>query len=301
MTAIAAPAGPLRTAGAPLARGRVRVGLGAFRSLRRSRSAMVGLTLVSGLVLLTLFGPRLAPYDPTALSPAALEGPSGAHWFGTDEFGRDILSRVFYGARLAFKLGTISVGVALTFGTAVGIVSGYYGGWWDAIIQRVMEWLHSFPELLFILAVVAMFGPSLNTIIAALGVFAIPSYVRVVRSVVLSARQSAYVEAARTIGASDARIMRLHLLPNVFAPALVLSTLRFGGALLAGSGLSFIGLGAQPPTPEWGAIMATGREYLLSAWWITFFPGVLIALSVLGLNLLGDGLRDLLDPTLRGR
>lgn len=257
--------------------------------------------LVSLLIVLTIFGPRLAPYNPIALSPAILQGPSPAHWFGTDEFGRDILSRVFYGARLAFRLGVLSVGVALVGGTIVGLCTAFYGGWLDTIIQRVLEWLLAFPELLFILAVVAMFGPSLDTIIVALGIFALPGYVRVVRSVVLSARQMAYVEAARAIGASDLRIMRVHLLPNVFAPALVLSTLRFGGALLAGSALSFIGLGAQPPTPEWGAIMATGREYLLDAWWITCFPGLLIALSVLGLNLLGDGLRDLLDPTLRGR
>jgi ABC-type dipeptide/oligopeptide/nickel transport system permease subunit len=253
------------------------------------------------LVLMTVFGPMAAPYDPTALSAVRLEGPAPGHLFGTDEFGRDILSRVFFGARLAFRLGLLSVGVALIAGGLLGLVSAYYGGWFDTLVQRVMEWLLAFPELLFVLAVVAMLGPSLDTVIVALGVFAVPGYVRVVRSVVLSAREAAYVEAARALGASDRRIMLVHLLPNVFAPALVLSTLRFGTALLAGSGLSFIGLGAQPPTPEWGAIMASGREYLLDAWWITLFPGLLIALSVLGVNLLGDGLRDRLDPSLRGR
>jgi peptide/nickel transport system permease protein len=261
----------------------------------------VGLALVALFTVLTVFGPVLAPYDPTALSSALLQPPNGTHLFGTDEFGRDILSRVFFGARLAFRLGLLSVGVALAGGGALGLVSAYYGGWFDVLLQRVMEWLLAFPELLFVLAIVAMLGPGLDTVILGLGIFAVPGYVRVVRSVVLSARESAYVEAARSLGASDRRIMLVHLLPNVYAPALVLSTLRFGSALLAGSGLSFIGLGAQPPTPEWGAIMASGREYLLDAWWITLFPGVLIAASVLGVNLLGDGLRDRLDPTLRGR
>jgi peptide/nickel transport system permease protein len=260
----------------------------------------VGVALVALFGVMTLFGPLLAPYDPTSLSAALLQAPSTAHWFGTDEFGRDVLSRVFFGARLAFRLGLLSVGVALIAGGLLGLVSAYYGGWVDALLQRVMEWLLAFPELLFVLAVVAMLGPSLDTVIVALGIFAVPSYARVVRSVVLSARESAYVEAARSVGASDRRIMLVHLLPNAYAPAVVLSTLRFGTALLAGSGLSFIGLGAQPPTPEWGAIMASGREYLLDAWWITFFPGVLIAVSVLGVNLLGDGLRDRFDPTLRG-
>ena len=259
----------------------------------------VGIALVTLFALLTLFGPLLAPYDPTELSSALLQPPSGAHLFGTDEFGRDVLSRVFFGARLAFRLGLLSVGVALVFGGMLGLMSGYYGGWFDTLLQRLMEWLLAFPELLFVIGLVAMFGPSLDTVILGLGIFAIPGYVRVVRSVVFSAREEAYVEAARSLGASDRRIMLVHLLPNVYAPAVVLSTLRVGSALLAGSALSFIGLGAQPPTPEWGAIMATGREYLLDAWWITFFPGVLIALSVLGVNLLGDGLRDRLDPALR--
>jgi ABC-type dipeptide/oligopeptide/nickel transport system permease subunit len=261
----------------------------------------IGVALVGLFAAMTAFGPLVAPYDPTSLSAALLQGPSPTHVFGTDEFGRDVLSRVLVGARLAFRLGLVSVVVALGIGGLLGLVSAYYGGWLDTLLQRVMEWLLAFPELLFVLAVVAMLGPSLDAVIFALGVFAIPGYVRVVRSVVLSAREAAYVEAARALGASDRRIMLVHLLPNVYAPALVLSTLRFGAALLAGSGLSFIGLGAQPPTPEWGAIMATGREYLLDAWWITFFPGVLIALSVLGVNLLGDGLRDRLDPALRGR
>jgi len=260
---------------------------------------MIGLVLVAMLILLALFGPLLAPYDPVVLSPARLQLPSIAHWFGTDEFGRDILSRVLHGAWLDLRLSFLSVLGPLVLGTVVGVLSGYYGGWPDTLTQRGMEWLLGFPELLFVLAVVSIFGASLDTVIVALGVFGIPSYVRVVRSVMLSARQAIYVEAARAVGASDRRIMLVHLLPNVLAPAIVLSTLRFGGALLAGSGLSFIGLGAQPPTPEWGAVMASGREYLLDAWWISFFPGVLIALSVLGVNLLGDGLRDLLDPTLR--
>jgi peptide/nickel transport system permease protein len=206
---------------------------------------------------------------------------------------------VVWGSRLAVRLGTLSVLVAASGGIALGLVAGYYRGWVDNVISRLLEIVLAFPGELFAIAIIAVLGPSLDNLIVAFGLFGWPGYARVVRGSVLSARQREYVEAARAIGARASRIMTRHVLPNVVAPIIILSATRFGGALLAGSGLSFIGLGVPIPQPEWGAIMATGRDYIGSAWWITLFPGVLISLAVLGVNLVGDGLRDALDPRLR--
>ena len=261
---------------------------------------MVGLVLFGGLLLMAAFAPLLERYDPIAISVSErLRAPSDAHLFGTDDFGRDIFSRVIDGSRLAVKLGVLSVAVAASGGVALGLLAGYYRGWVDTLISRVLEIMLAFPDLLFAIAIVAILGPGLENLIIALGLFGWPGYARIVRGSVLSAARREYVEAARTIGASATRIMVRHILPNVVAPVIILSATRFGGALLAGSGLSFIGLGVPIPQPEWGAIMATGRDYLATAWWITVFPGMLIMLAVLGVNLLGDGLRDVLDPRLR--
>jgi len=262
--------------------------------------AVVGLVLFGGLLLMAAFAPLLERYDPIAISVSErLRAPSDAHLFGTDDFGRDIFSRVIDGSRLAVKLGVLSVAVAASGGVALGLLAGYYRGWVDTLISRVLEIMLAFPDLLFAIAIVAILGPGLENLIIALGLFGWPGYARIVRGSVLSAARREYVEAARTIGASATRIMVRHILPNVVAPVIILSATRFGGALLAGSGLSFIGLGVPIPQPEWGAIMATGRDYLATAWWITVFPGMLIMLAVLGVNLLGDGLRDVLDPRLR--
>jgi len=261
---------------------------------------VVGLVLFGGLLLMAAFAPLLERYDPIAISVSErLRAPSDAHLFGTDDFGRDIFSRVIDGSRLAVKLGVLSVAVAASGGVALGLLAGYYRGWVDTLISRVLEIMLAFPDLLFAIAIVAILGPGLENLIIALGLFGWPGYARIVRGSVLSAARREYVEAARTIGASATRIMVRHILPNVVAPVIILSATRFGGALLAGSGLSFIGLGVPIPQPEWGAIMATGRDYLATAWWITVFPGMLIMLAVLGVNLLGDGLRDVLDPRLR--
>ncbi len=271
-----------------------------FHHLRRSPPALIGSALSLALLLMAIAAPLIAPYDPIQMQLGdRLQPPSLAHWFGTDDFGRDIFSRIVWGSQLAVRLGFLSVIIAASGGVSLGLIAGYYGGWIDNLISRLLEIILAFPGILFAIAVIAILGPGLDNLIIALGLFGWPGYARIVRGSVLSARQREYVEAARAIGARASRVMIRHVLPNVIAPVIILSATRFGGALLAGSGLSFIGLGVPIPQPEWGAIMATGRDYMGTAWWITVFPGLLIALAVLGVNLLGDGLRDVLDPRLR--
>jgi peptide/nickel transport system permease protein len=266
----------------------------------RSPQMVIGFALFCAVLLMALFAPLIAGQDPIAINVRErLQAPSGAHLFGTDDFGRDVFSRVVWGSRLAVRLGALSVVVSLAGGIVLGLIAGYYGGWVDQLISRIFDLIFAFPSLLFAIAIVAILGPSLDNLIVGLGLFGWAGYGRLIRGSVLSARQREYVEAARAIGARARRIMTRHILPNVMAPVIILSATRFGAALLAGSGLSFIGLGVPIPQPEWGAIMATGREYLGTAWWITLFPGGLIAVAVLGVNLLGDGLRDVLDPRLR--
>ncbi|TMB80887.1 MAG: ABC transporter permease [Chloroflexi bacterium] len=267
---------------------------------RGSPPMVIGFALFCGVLLMAAFAPLIAPYDPVAINVRErLAAPSLGHLFGTDDFGRDVFSRVVWGSQLAVRLGALSVVVALAGGIVLGLVAGYYGGWVDQLVSRLFDLIFAFPSLLFAIAIVAILGPSLDNLVVGLGLFGCAGYGRLIRGSVLSARQREYVEAARAIGARASRIMLRHILPNVIAPVIILSATRFGGALLAGSGLSFVGLGVPIPQPEWGAIMATGREYLATAWWITLFPGALIAVAVLGVNLLGDGLRDVLDPRLR--
>src|SRR6266851_3044186 len=267
---------------------------------RRSPQMVLGLALFGGVLLMALFAPLIASQDPIVINVRErLLPPSAAHLFGTDDFGRDIFSRVVWGSRLAVRLGTLSVLVSLSGGIVLGLLAGYYGGWVDQLISRAFDLIFAFPSLLFTIAIIAILGPSLDNLIVGLGLFGWAGYGRLIRGSVLSARQREYVESARAIGARASRIMARHILPNVIAPVIILSATRFGGALLAGSGLSFIGLGVPIPEPEWGAIMATGRDYINSAWWIMLCPGGLIAVAVLGVNLLGDGLRDVLDPRLR--
>lgn len=270
-----------------------------WKRFRSHPLCIIGSVLVLLLFLLAAFGQWLAPNDPILVNTAdRFTAPGSTYWFGTDEFGRDIFSRILHGARIAVQIGMISVVVAFFGGIVLGLISGYYGGWVDTVLSRILEIWLSFPDILFAIAVVAILGPSLNNVILALGFLSIPAYARIVRGSVLGARQEIYVEAARSVGASNSRIMARHILPNVVAPLIILSSLRFGGALLTGAGLSFIGLGAQPPTPEWGAILSGGRTYMYQAPWITVFPGMAIAIFVLGVNMLGDGLRDVLDPRL---
>ena len=267
------------------------------RRLVANRASMAGAFIIGFMVLMAILAPVIAPQDPIAMTLAEqFQPPNGAHLLGTDDFGRDILSRVIYGARLSLKVGLISVFIGLASGAFIGLVSGYFGGWLDVVIQRLMDIMLAFPELVLALAIMAILGPSLRNAMIAIGISAIPVYTRVTRGQVLSLREKEYVEAARAAGAGHMRLIFRHILPNTLSPLIVIATLGIAGAILAGSGLSFIGLGAQPPTPEWGAMLSSGREYLRREWWIATFPGIAIALTVLGFNLLGDGLRDAFDP-----
>jgi peptide/nickel transport system permease protein len=267
------------------------------RRMVANRFAMVGLFLILFMFFMAIFAPLLAPQDPISMTlENQFQAPSRQHWMGTDDFGRDILSRVIYGARLSLKVGLISVSISLIVGGFIGLISGYFGRWPDMVIQRIMDVMLAFPDLILALAIMAILGPSLRNAMIAIGIASIPVYTRVTRGQVLSLREKEYVEAARACGAGHSRLIFRHILPNTMSPLIVIATLGIAGAILAGAGLSFIGLGAQPPTPEWGAMLSSGREYLREEWWIATFPGIAIALTVLGFNLLGDGLRDAFDP-----
>ncbi|MCS6883131.1 MAG: ABC transporter permease [Oscillochloridaceae bacterium] len=264
-------------------------------------NVVVGAVLVGMLTLAAVLAPLLAPYPPDQIQPALrLRPPSFEHPFGTDAFGRDLYSRVLYGARIALRVSLLSVVLAAAPGIWLGLLAGYHGRWSDQILSRVMEIWLAFPGLLLAIVLMARLGPSLDTTVIALGVIGLPSFYRLARSGTMSARQALYVEAARALGIGHTRILWRHILPNLASPLIVLITLRMGTMLLAAGGLSFIGLGAQPPTPEWGALLASGRDHLDTAWWLAFFPGLAFTLSVTGFNLLGDGLRDLLAPETQG-
>lgn len=268
-----------------------------WKRLRRQRLALVGGGVLILLVFVALLAPLLAPQDPLAQDLyGRLQAPSLEHPFGTDDFGRDILSRIIYGARISLRIGLVAITAALAVGTVLGLLAGYWGGAIDTLIMRIMDLLLAFPSILLAIAVVAVTGPGIDNAIMAVSVVLIPQFARLVRSSVLSVREMAYVEAARALGAGQARILLISVLPNCMAPIIVQTTLSLGTAILDAAGLSFLGLGAQPPTPEWGAMLAGGRELLLEAPWVMTFPGLAIFAVVLALNLFGDGLRDALDP-----
>jgi peptide/nickel transport system permease protein len=272
----------------------------AFRRLLRNRGSVAGLIILALLAFMAITAPLVAPYDPNAIAPAAnLKPPDGFHLFGTDQFGRDILSRIIFGARLSFEVGFIAVGLSMIGGILLGLTAGFYGGKTDAVISVLIDIMLAFPGILLALAIIAILGPSLFNLMIAVGISGIPAYTRLVRGASLSAKQQAYVEAARVCGARNTAIMFRHIFPNVLAPVIVLASLGIGGAILVGASLSFLGLGAKPPTPEWGAMLSAGRNYLSIAWWITLFPGLAIMVTVLSINMVGDGLRDALDPRLK--
>ena len=302
MTAEASEAGKAPATGVRL-RSRVQTeGLwrGVFRRLLRNRGALIGLALLALMLLVALAADFAAPYEPNTIAPGSeLQAPSGTHLFGTDQFGRDILSRIMHGTRLSFQVGFIAVGIATVCGVTLGLVSGYYGRWVDALAMMWIDIMLAFPGILLALAIGAVLGPSLLNLMIAVGISAVPSYTRLVRGAAPATKQQQYIEAARVVGVGDTAIMFKHILPNVLAPVIVLATLGIGGAILVGASLSFLGLGAKPPTPEWGAMLSTGRNYLTLAPWITLFPGLAIMLTVLSINMLGDGLRDALDPRLK--
>lgn len=269
--------------------------------MTRRPSSTVGLVLVALIVLAVLFAPLIAPYGPdTPNYNAILQGPSHLHWFGTDNLGRDIFSRILYGGRDTLGVALLGVLLASGGGTVLGILAGYFGGWLDAALMRLVDVWLSFPVILLVLSIIAILGPGLVTVVLALGLAAIPTYARVVRGNVIAMRDREFVIAARLSGSGHLRVMADHILPSVAGVLVVYVTLGLGGFVIAVSGLDFLGLGAQPPAPEWGAMLSAGNDYLRTAWWMSVFPGIAIFLSVLGINLVGSGLRDVLDPrTLR--
>jgi peptide/nickel transport system permease protein len=277
--------------------------LAAFPELRRSlrhKGAVGGSALLLAMVVAAGLAPRLAPYDPiTQDQRASLQSPGPSHLFGTDVFGRDILSRVIWGGRESLRVGFLAVAVGGIVGTLLGLLAGYYEGWTGTIILRLTDLLLALPGILLALTIVAATGPSLENVIVAVGISSMPAYIRVVNGSVLDVKTRTFMEAARASGAMDRRVIARHVVPNILAPVIVLSTLGLGNALLIAATLSFLGLGAQPPSPEWGAMLSQGREFIFGYWWIATFPGIAILLAVIGANLLGEGMRDLLDPRLR--
>ncbi len=274
--------------------------------LRKNKIALSGLIIIAIFTFMAIFSPVIAPHDPLAQSlydklkpPVWAEKGQWKYPLGTDDFGRDLLSRIIYGSRISMMVGVVAVAISLFFGTLAGAIAGFYGGKIDNIIMRLMDLLLAFPAILLAIVIVAFLGPNLRNAMIAIGVVSIPRYARIVRGSVLEEYSKDYVQAARALGASDARLIFIHILPNCLAPLIVQTTLGFASAILEAAALSFLGLGAQPPTPEWGAMLANGRALILRAWWAVTFPGVMILLAVLGFNLLGDGLRDALDPRLR--
>ncbi|KYD08679.1 nickel transporter permease [Saccharococcus caldoxylosilyticus] len=271
-----------------------------WRRFRKNKIALIGLGIVVFFILLAIFAPLLAPYDFKEPNLAErLQPPSSKHLFGTDDFGRDILSRVLYGARISLWVGFFSVLGSVIVGSLLGIIAGYYGRWIDGIISRLFDIMLAFPSILLAIGIVAVLGPSLQNALIAIAVINIPNFGRLIRSRVLSIKQEEYIMAAKAIGMSDTRILFHHILPNSMAPIIVQGTLAIATAIIEAAALGFLGLGAQPPNPEWGKMLADSKDFLTQAPWTMIFPGLAIMLTVLGFNLMGDGLRDALDPRMK--
>ena len=268
--------------------------------LCRSPGAIFGLIVVAIIVIVAVFAPAIAHQDPLAQNLSAQTiAPDSAHWFGTDKLGRDVFSRILYGARISLSIGFVAVGIAISFGTLLGVLGGFFGGWLDDAIGAVSDLMLAFPSIILAIGITTVLGPSVNHLMIAIGIVYIPQYARLARSSVLAVKDIEYVEAARAVGARTPRILIRHVMPNILAPLIVQATLGIATATLEAAGLSYLGLGARPPVPEWGAMLNDARDYWLAAPWALIFPGVAITALVLGFNLLGDGLRDALDPTQR--
>lgn len=268
-----------------------------LRVFMRNRAAILGAFVVLLLIVIAVMAPVLAPYDPEDQNlREAYRTPTPAHLFGTDEFGRDMLSRLIYGARITISYGVLGVVLAALVGIPIGLVGGYFGGWIDTILARATDILLAFPSILLALAVVAALGPELINVSIAISIYSMPTYIRLIRSATLKTKEEDYILAARESGAGHTRIIAFHILPNSITPGIVQATLNIAAAILILSSLGYLGLGAQPPTPEWGLMLSEGRSYIRSAPHLLYFPGLTIVLAVLGFNLLGDGLRDALDP-----
>ncbi|MFD1736981.1 nickel transporter permease [Bacillus salitolerans] len=271
-----------------------------YKQMKKNKMAMVGGYIILFYILVALFGPLFAPHDPLEIDLLnKLQPPSIEHWMGTDDKGRDVLSRVIYGSQLSLTVGVVSVLIGAFFGIMLGLISGYYGKWIDTVIMRIIDILLAFPGLLLALAIVSALGPSLINVMLAVGIFSIPTFARIVRGSTLATKKLEYIDAIRALGASDAKIIFVHILPNILSPIIVQGTLRLATAILTAAGLSFLGMGAQPPSPEWGAMLSSGRNFLWNAPHMATFPGLAIAIIVMGLNLFGDGLRDALDPRMK--
>ena len=274
----------------------------AVRAFSKNRTAVAGLIVIVALYLLALVTPLVAPHDPNMqydLQTTRLVGMSAAHPLGTDQFARDVLSRLLYGARISLTIGFVAVGISVTIGTLLGAVAGFFGGIVDGAIMRFVDMVISFPRLILLITIIAIFEPSIFLIIVVLGLTLWPGTARIVRGEVLSLREREFVQAAEALGYPKRRIIMRHLIPNALAPVIVAATLGIGNTIVLEAGLSFLGLGVQPPTPSWGTMVAAGRNNLLGAWWLSTFPGLAIVFTVLSFNLVGDGLRDAMDPRLR--
>ncbi len=269
----------------------------AMARFAHNRIAIAALVLLGTLILVSVAANWIAPYDPIKRNIAIrLSPPTSEHLLGTDALGRDNLSRIIYGGRVSLWVGLASVSLSLLLGVPLGLMAGYIGGFLDGAIMRVMDLILAFPGIIFAIWLVSMIGPGINQVILANALFSLPEYSRVIRGSVLTLKDSDYVSAARAMGGNNLQIMWRHIFPNVLAPIIIISSLSVSGAILAGASLSFLGLGAQPPTPEWGAMLSDGRPYLRTAWWLALFPGFMLTLVVLATNIAGDGLRDALDP-----
>ncbi|RNA70489.1 ABC transporter permease [Alteribacter keqinensis] len=272
----------------------------AYWQLRKNKLAIVGLCIVFFFIFMAIFAPLLTSHSISGMNAAdRLQGPSAAHWFGTDYSGRDIFARIVFGARISLLVGFFAVTGAMIFGSLLGIIAGFYGKWVDMIISRIFDIMLAFPSILLAIAIVSMLGPSLQNALIAIAIINIPIFGRLVRSKVISIRQEEYILAAKAQGMKSTRILFHHVLPNSTAPIIVQATLGFGTAILEAAALGFLGLGAQPPTPEWGRMLSDSRQYIQSAPWTVLFPGFSIMLVVLGFNMIGDGLRDALDPKMK--
>lgn len=274
----------------------------ALRAFRRKRGAIVALVFLLAITLSAVFANALTPYDPIQRdAKVRLQSPSVLHLMGTDALGRDVLARLLYGGRISLQVGFFSVFVSVLIGVPLGLVAGYAGGQADLWIMRLVDLILAFPSLLLAIWMVSILGANMTNVITAIAIGAIPTYARITRSIALSTRELDYVVAARSIGASPLHILTTHMFPSVIGALIVLTSLSISGAIIAGASLSFLGLGVRPPTPEWGAMLADGRGYLRNAWWMSVFPGMMITLVVLAANVLGDGIRDALDPRIQTR
>jgi peptide/nickel transport system permease protein len=268
--------------------------------LSRNPGSIAGAIILTALIVAVILAPFITQYNPIEITPKErLKPPSTVHWMGTDSFGRDIFTRVLYGGQISLRVGIIAVLIALLVGVPMGLMAGFYGGRFDTLIMRVVDIMLSFPGILLALVVIAILGPSLTNVMVAVGISAVPIYARVARGSVLKIKEEMFAEAALLLGCSNRRIMFVHIFPNILGPIIVVATLGVAGAIISGAALSFLGLGATPPTPEWGLMLSEGRNYLRQAWWISTFPGLAIMVTVLSINLLGDGLRDAFDPRMK--